>query len=126
MLIHREIPEARWHVVESDVKRNARINCISHMLKSIPFEHEEQPRVKLPKVQKDGGYQRPPEDLYAYVPDVAAKLADKEEGLILDPNNPGFEHLEPRDREAIEATTCSSRWPPRTSAGCRSSRAPST
>ena len=30
--------------------------------------------MKLPKVQKDDGYQRPPEDLYAYVPDVAAKL----------------------------------------------------
>jgi len=74
MFIHTDIPEARWHVVESDVKRNARINCISHLLKSIPFEHEEQPRVKLPKVQKDGGYQRPPEDLYAYVPDVAAEL----------------------------------------------------
>ena len=74
MFIHTDIPEARWHVVESDVKRNARINCISHVLKSIPFEHEEQPRVKLPKVQKDEGYERPPEDLYAYVPDVAAKL----------------------------------------------------
>ncbi|MEZ5074013.1 MAG: acyl-CoA dehydrogenase family protein [Solirubrobacterales bacterium] len=26
------------------------------------------------------------------------------DGLILDPNSPGFEHLEPRDRQAIEAT----------------------
>jgi len=26
------------------------------------------------------------------------------DGLILDPNSPGLEHLEPRDREAIEAT----------------------
>jgi alkylation response protein AidB-like acyl-CoA dehydrogenase len=26
------------------------------------------------------------------------------DGLILDPNAPGFDHLEPRDREAIEAT----------------------
>ncbi|MCB0875231.1 MAG: polyphosphate kinase 2 [Solirubrobacterales bacterium] len=77
MFKHTDIPEARWHVVESDIKRNARINCIAHLLKSIPFEHEEQPRVKLPKVQKDGGYERPPEDLYAYVPDVAGRLIEQ-------------------------------------------------
>ena len=75
---HRH-PRGPWHVVESDVKRNARINCISHLLENIPYEHEEQPPVELPKVQSDDGYVRPPEDLYAYVPDVAKKLIEKEE-----------------------------------------------
>jgi polyphosphate kinase 2 len=79
MFKHTDIPEARWHVVESDMKRNARINCIAHMLKSIPWKGAEQQRVKLPKVQKDSGYVRPPEDLYAYVPDHAGELIEAHE-----------------------------------------------
>jgi len=78
MFKRTDIPEARWHVVESDNKRNARINCISHLLSSIPYEQSDQEAVELPKVQKDPDYVRPPEDLYAYVPDVAAKLIEEE------------------------------------------------
>ena len=78
MFKRTDIPEARWHVVESDNKRNARINCISHLLSTIPYEQSEQDAAKLPKVQKDPDYVRPPEDLYAYVPDVAAKLIEEE------------------------------------------------
>ena len=72
MFKRTDIPEAPWYVVESDNKRNARINCISHLLSTIPYEQSEQDAAKLPKVQKDPDYVRPPEDLYAYVPDVAA------------------------------------------------------
>jgi len=77
MFKHTDIPEARWHVVESDHKRNARINCISHLLSSIPYEQVEQEPVALPEVQEDPDYKRPPEDLYAYVPDVAARLLEE-------------------------------------------------
>jgi polyphosphate kinase 2 len=77
MFRHTDIPEARWHVVESDHKRNARINCISHLLSYIPYEPVEQEQIELPEVQEDAGYVRPPEDLYAYVPDVAARLIDE-------------------------------------------------
>jgi len=77
MFKHTDIPEARWHVVESDIKRNARINCISHLLATIPFEPVERERVELPPVQVDEGYERPPQDLYAYVPDVAARLIEE-------------------------------------------------
>ena len=73
---HRH-PGGPWHIVESDVKRHARINCISHLLENIPYEAGEQERVELPKVQSDDGYKRPPEDLYAYVPDVAKKLIEE-------------------------------------------------
>ena len=76
MFKHTDIPEARWHVVESDAKRNARINCISHLVPTIPYEPIERPKPELPKVQKAEGYKRPPEDLYAYVPDRAAELMD--------------------------------------------------
>jgi polyphosphate kinase 2 len=76
MFVHTDTQEAPWYVVESDVKKNARINCISHLLSSIPYETEKPEKIKLPKRQDDTGYERPPEDLYRYVPDVAAKLLD--------------------------------------------------
>ena len=74
MFVHTDIPECRWNVVESEIKRNARINCISHLLDHVPYETTKPKRVKLPKRQADAGYERPPETLYSYVPDVAAEL----------------------------------------------------
>ena len=32
MFLHTDIPEAPWHVVESEDKRRARINMIAHLL----------------------------------------------------------------------------------------------
>jgi polyphosphate kinase len=74
MFVHTDIPEAPWHVVESDVKRNARINCISHLLSQVPYEHWSLPRLELPKRQDDSGYVRPPRDIYTYVPNASAAL----------------------------------------------------
>jgi polyphosphate kinase len=74
MFVHTDISEAPWHVVESDVKRNARINCISHLLTQVPYKRLEPERVKLPKRQDDTGYVRPPRDIYTYVPDASAQL----------------------------------------------------
>jgi hypothetical protein len=74
MFVHTDIPEARWNVVESDIKRNARINCISHLLSQIPWEHTPAPKIELPKRQGDEGYVRPPMGGYAFVPDAAAQL----------------------------------------------------
>jgi polyphosphate kinase len=76
MFVHTDTGESPWHVVESDIKRNARINCISHLLDQIPYEAKKPKKVKLPKPKDDGGYERPSEDLYTYVPDVAAELQD--------------------------------------------------
>ena len=81
MFAHTDIPEAPWHVVESDIKRNARINCISHLLGQIPYEHEEQSVIKLPKRQDDEGYVRPPLGSYSFVPDAAAQLIKEKEGM---------------------------------------------
>ncbi len=74
MFVHTDIPEARWNVVESDIKRNARINCIAHLLGEVPWEYREWERIELPKRQDDTGYVRPPRDIYTYVPDAAANL----------------------------------------------------
>jgi polyphosphate kinase 2 len=74
MFVHTDIPEAPWNVVESEIKRNARINCITHLLSEVPYEQREVKRIKLPKRQTDSGYVRPPRDVNKYVPDAAAAL----------------------------------------------------
>ena len=38
MFVHTDTDIAPWHVVEADEKRNARLNCIAHLLSSIPYE----------------------------------------------------------------------------------------
>jgi hypothetical protein len=47
---------APWHIVRSDDKRRARLNCISHLLESIPFKRLPRDRVKLPKRSNKGQY----------------------------------------------------------------------
>ena len=49
MLQKTDTQHARWYIVHSDDKRRARLNCISHILKQIPFEKVSRPDVKLPK-----------------------------------------------------------------------------
>jgi polyphosphate kinase len=76
MFVHTDIPEAPWNVVEADDKRRARINCIAHLLSQIPWKPKPEPKIELPPRQSDDGYVRPPRDLYRYVPDHAASLAE--------------------------------------------------
>lgn len=38
-----------WHVVRSDDKKKARLNCIAHLLKLIPYEKVDKEEIKLPK-----------------------------------------------------------------------------
>ena len=74
MLVHTDIPEAPWHVLESDDKRSARINMIAHLLSTIPYHDVEPPSLTLPPRPASQGYVRTPRDMQAYVPDHAAEL----------------------------------------------------
>ena len=47
---------APWHVVRSDDKRRARLNCIAHLLKAIPFKKVSGNQVRLPKRSDKGRY----------------------------------------------------------------------
>ena len=60
MMVHTDIPEAPWYVVDSDDKRRARVNMVHHLLSTLPYRHVEQPRLELPKRPKAAGYERPP------------------------------------------------------------------
>jgi polyphosphate kinase 2 len=47
---------APWYVVRSEDKRRARLNCISHLLETIPYKRLSQEKVKLPKRSDKGRY----------------------------------------------------------------------
>jgi polyphosphate kinase len=49
MLEKTDSKHAPWHVVRSDDKRRGRLNCISHILRSIPYKKVPHTKVKLPK-----------------------------------------------------------------------------
>jgi len=74
MMVHTDIPECPWYVVESDDKRRARLNMIAHLLSTLDYHEVAQPSMKLPKRPKASGYIRPPRDEQQYVPDHAATL----------------------------------------------------
>ena len=74
MFIHTDIPTAPWYTVESEDKKRSRINVISHLLSTIPYEHIEPDLPDVPERPESDDYERPPRAEFRYVPDVAAKL----------------------------------------------------
>jgi len=74
MFVHTDIPEAPWHVLESDDKRSARVNMITHLLGTVPYRDVQPPSLKLPPRPASKGYVRTPRNMQAYVPDHAAEL----------------------------------------------------
>jgi polyphosphate kinase len=56
MLETTDTKDAPWYIVRSDDKRRARLNCIAHLLKLIPYEHVPHDKVKLPKRSFKGEY----------------------------------------------------------------------
>jgi polyphosphate kinase 2 (PPK2 family) len=47
---------APWHILRSDDKKRARLNCITHLLSLIPYKKVSRPKVKLPDRSKKGAY----------------------------------------------------------------------
>ncbi len=80
MMVHTDTPHSPWYVVESDLKKHARLNMISHLLSTLPYEEVPLPAVELPKrLAPATNYVRPPRELSKYVPDhVAALIGDSE------------------------------------------------
>jgi polyphosphate kinase len=60
MLERTNIPEARWWVVPGDDKKRARLNCISHLLTQVPYEHVEYEPIHLPEREHHEDYTRHP------------------------------------------------------------------
>ncbi len=71
MLTHTDIPEARWYMVDADIKKHARLNCIRHLLSLIPYEDVVRPAVALsPRPQALEAYERPPLENMEWIPAV--------------------------------------------------------
>ncbi len=56
MLAATDTKESPWHIVRSDNKRRARLNCISHLLSLIPYKKVRCEEVKLPKRSRKEEY----------------------------------------------------------------------
>jgi polyphosphate kinase len=56
MLKATDSKHAPWHIIRSDDKRRARLNCIAHLLKAISFKRLSQDSVRLPKRSNKGHY----------------------------------------------------------------------
>ena len=63
MFFYTDIEEARWYTVESDDKRRARLNCIAHILNTIPYDDVTPDPIKLKKRKEYEPYKRPPKHL---------------------------------------------------------------
>ena len=66
MFERTNIPEAPWYIVEGNDKKRARLNCMDHFLKQIPYRPVDQEDVELPDRVFNPDYERAvlPQDLY--------------------------------------------------------------
>lgn len=74
MFAHTDIKQAPWYVVNSDVKKHARLNCISHLLSLFSYEDIPRDPVVLEDRPPQKGYVRPPISDQTFVPEVHKKL----------------------------------------------------
>ena len=71
MFRHTDIKQAPWWTVEADDKRRARLNCIAHLLSSVPYQDMTPPPLDLPHRHRIiDGYVRPPRSEQSYVPEM--------------------------------------------------------
>ena len=83
MFTHTDIEETPWYMVGADVKRHARLNCIHHLLQTIPCQEIPDEPIELPGLQRDPHYRRPPMDSLRWVPEVygsGATAAERDPG----------------------------------------------
>ena len=67
---HTDIEQAPWFVVNADVKKHARLNCIHHLLKSFDYKDLTPPAIELPERDPGASYVRPPLSDQTFVPEV--------------------------------------------------------
>lgn len=59
MIAASDTPWAPWYMAQSDDKKRARLNIITHLLGRIPYKEAPREKVKLPSRQKLGKYKSP-------------------------------------------------------------------
>ena len=70
MLEHTDLKKAPWFLVDADNKKKARLNCIAHLLRQIPYKDLSPIEMELPERQPDDGYKRPKKSTQNWVPEI--------------------------------------------------------
>ncbi len=78
MFMYTDTEKAPWYVVDANIKRHARLNCISHMLSLIEYQDLTPDPIELPPRQQDPGYKRPPITSQKWVPAIYGTNAVEE------------------------------------------------
>jgi polyphosphate kinase len=69
MFAASDITWAPWYVVNSDNKRRARLNVLSHVRSKIPYEPPPRAKINVPKRQERGDY-READYPFRFIPEV--------------------------------------------------------
>ena len=69
MFSHTDTKQAPWYVVNSDIKKHARLNCIRHLLSMISYEEIPRASITLGPRKSSKGYVRPPISEQNFVPE---------------------------------------------------------
>ena len=74
MFAYTDVGHAPWHVVKSDDKRRARLNCMHHLLQQVDYEELPVDIPELPPKQDGTRYERPPKETQSFVEDITDDL----------------------------------------------------
>jgi len=69
MFLHTDTKKSPWYVVNADSKKRARLNCIAHLLRQVPYHDMAPMKFALPPRQS-ASYKRPKMSTQRFVPEV--------------------------------------------------------
>lgn len=69
MFAYTDTKQSPWWVIHTDDKKHARLLCLRHLLKLIPYKEIPNPIIKLPPRDDTKGYVRTPMSEQTFVPD---------------------------------------------------------
>ncbi len=70
MFSYTDTKQSPWYVVNTDNKKRARLNAITHLLSLIPYKYIEPEPINLPDRLKAKGYVRTPLSEQTFVPEI--------------------------------------------------------
>lgn len=70
MFEYTDTPESPWFVVNADIKRHARLNCMTHLLNRIDYRDLTPDPIELPPLISESDYERPSIDNQNWVPSI--------------------------------------------------------
>jgi polyphosphate kinase 2 len=70
MFEHTDRDETPWYVVNADNKKRARLNCIRHLLDTLPYKDMRVVEIEILPRQEDTCYQRPKQSTQRFVAEV--------------------------------------------------------